>query len=324
MEEEKEQEYEGPGLDQILVPETCAHRLRAQGKPTSPFYLHLRQNCLAMLKKLLACSSLCFFLMSADAQNLRVPAPSPAQTIKQDFGIGSVELVYSRPGIKGRKVFGDLVPFGKVWRTGANQATVLTFSDSVTIGGTKMGPGKYGLVSIPNKDQWTLIVTKQLDVTSPTAYKQENDVVRVNVKPESLKEKVETFTMQFANVQSNSTDLQIMWDDVAVSLPIKTDFDKKVMDQIGNALRDNRPYFQAAMYYMETGKDLNQALAWMDKAIEQNPNAFWVYHQKANALAKLGKKEEARSMANKSIELAKQAKNDDYVALNEKLLTTIK
>ena len=106
-----------------------------------------------MLKKLLACSSLCFFLISADAQNLRVPAPSPAQTIKQDFGIGSVELVYSRPGIKGRKVFGDLVPFGKVWRTGANQATVLTFSDSVTIGGTKMGPGKYGLVSIPNKDQ---------------------------------------------------------------------------------------------------------------------------------------------------------------------------
>lgn len=277
-----------------------------------------------MLKKLLAISSFCCILIAADAQQVRTPQPSPTQTIKQDFGIGNIELTYSRPGMRGRKVFGDLVPFGKVWRTGANQATVLTFSDSVSIEGTKMAPGKYGLVTIPNKDQWTVIVTKQLDITSPAAYKQENDVVRVNVKPATTKETVETFTMQFSNVKSNSTDLQIMWENVVVSLPIATDFDSKVLAQIRSALNDNRPYFQAAMYYMETGKDLNQAIAWLDKAIEQNGRAFWVYHQKANALAKLGKKEDAKTAAQKSMELAREAKNDDYVALNEKLLESLK
>jgi hypothetical protein len=277
-----------------------------------------------MLKKLLAISSFCCILIAADAQQVRTPQPSPTQTIKQDFGIGNIELTYSRPGMKGRKVFGDLVPFGKVWRTGANQATIITFSDSVSIGGTKMAPGKYGLLTIPNKDQWTVIVTKQLDVTSPAAYKQESDVVRVNVKPVTTKETVETFTMQFSNVKSNSTDLQIMWDNVVVSLPIATDFDSKVLAQIRTALNDNRPYFQAAMYYMETGKDLNQAITWLDKAIEQNGKAFWVYHQKANALAKLGKKEDAKTAAQKSMELAKEARNDDYVALNEKLLESLK
>jgi len=277
-----------------------------------------------MLKKLLLGAGFCAIIITADAQPLRTPQPSTTQTIKQDLGIGSVELSYSRPGMKGRKIFGDLVPFGKVWRTGANNATTLTFSDSVTIGGTKLAPGKYGLLSIPDKDQWTLIISKQTDVTSPAAYKQESDAARVTVKPVTTKEVAETFTMQFANVKSNSTDLQIMWDNVAVSLPISTDLESKIMAQINNLMnKDNRPYFQSAMYYMETGKDLNQAVAWLDKAIEQNPSAYWVYHQKANALARLGKKTEAKTIAQKSMDLAREAKNDDYVELNKKLLTSL-
>ncbi|MGZ5255845.1 MAG: tetratricopeptide repeat protein, partial [Flavitalea sp.] len=111
---------------------------------------------------------------------------------------------------------------------------------------------------------------------------------------------------------------------VSARLPISTEFDTRVVAQIRNALRDNRPYFQAGMYYMETGRDLNQSVEWFDLAIQQNPNAFWVYHQKANALAKLGKKDEARTAANKSMELAKQASNDDYVKLNEDLLKSLK
>lgn len=278
-----------------------------------------------MLKKWILCGALMFTIAAADAQQIRTPQPSPSQTIKQDFGIGSIELSYSRPGMRGRKVFGDLVPFGNVWRTGANNATILTFSDEVIIGGTKVPAGKYGLVSIPDRDNWTLILTKQLDITSPAAYKQENDVVRVTAKPTTLREPVETFTMQFSNVKPTSTDLQIMWDNVAVSLPITTDIDSKIMAQINNAMnRDNRPYFQAAMYYLENGKDLNQAVSWMDKAIEQSPNAFWIHHQKANALAKLGKKAEARAAAQKSMDLAKQANNGDYVRLNEKLLADLK
>lgn len=253
-----------------------------------------------------------------------MPAPSPTQTVKQDFGIGNIELNYSRPGKKDRKIFGDLVPFGKVWRTGANNATTLTFSDTVTIGGTKVAPGKYGLLTIPDKNEWTIIISKQQDVTSPAAYKEDMDVVRVKVKPETTKEVTETFTIQFENIRPNSADINIMWDNVSAKLPVSTDFDSRVMAQIKNALRDNRPYFQAGMYYMETGRDLNQAIEWFDLAIQQNPNAFWVLHQKANAQAKLGKKEDAKATANKSMELAKKADNMDYVKLNEDLIKSLK
>lgn len=263
-------------------------------------------------------------LSSADAQQLRTPAPSPTQTLKQDFGLANVEVSYSRPGMKGRKIFGDLVPYGKVWRTGANNATTITFGEEVTIGGKKIAAGKYGLLTIPDKNNWTVIISKQLDVTSPTAYKEDQDVVRIDVKPTSLDNPVETFSMQFANVKPTSTDLQIMWDRTSVSLPITTDVETKVMAQIDQLMnKDNRPYFAAAMYYMDNGKDLNQALTWFDKAVEVQPNAFWIHHQRANALAKLGKKDEAKAAANKSKDLATTAKNDDYIKLNEKLLAEL-
>lgn len=259
------------------------------------------------------------------AQTLTTPQPSTTQTIKQNFALAAIELSYSRPNIKGRSVIGNLVPFGKVWRTGANGATTLTFGDDVTIGDKKIPAGKYGLLSIPDKENWTLIITKQTDVTSAAAYKETEDVVRVNVKPMITANKVETFTIQFANVKSNTCELQLMWENTAVTLPISTDVDAKVMSQINNIMtKDNLPYFNAAMYYMENGKDLNQALSWFNKGIEQNPDAFYMYHQKANCLAKLGKKQEAIATATKSIELATAAKNSDYVKLNEDLIKSLK
>lgn len=263
--------------------------------------------------------------MTADAQTLRMPAPSPTQTLRQDFGLSTIELSYSRPGMKGRKIFGDLVPYDKVWRTGANQATVITFGEEVTIGDKKVPAGKYGLLTIPGKDNWTVIISKQLDVTSPAAYKQDQDVVRLTAKPFTLPFSVETFTITFDNIKSNSMEVGMLWDNVMVSFPVKTDIDTRVMAQIDNIMnKDNRPYFNAAMYYMENGKDQAKALDWFDKAIQQNPDAFWVHHQRANLLAKMGRKQDAITAANKSIELAKKAKNDDYVALNEKLLATLK
>jgi hypothetical protein len=275
------------------------------------------------MKKLFLTSLAALCLFVAEAQ-LKTPAPSPTQTIKQDFGLGSIELSYSRPAMKGRKIFGDLVPFGNVWRTGANSATLLTFSDEVTIGGKKIAPGKYGLLSIPGKDSWTLIISKQTDVTSPAAYKAESDVVRVDVNTMKMTEKMESFTMQFANVKPTSCELHVMWENTAVSLPISTDVDTKVMSQIDQLMnKDTRPYFNAAMYYMDNGKDLNQALSWFDKAVEQTPTAFWIHHQRANCLAKLGKKADAKAAAEKSKELAAAAKNDDYVKLNEKLLAEL-
>jgi tetratricopeptide (TPR) repeat protein len=277
------------------------------------------------MKKLFL-GALCLAAISAtDAQQLKTPAPSTTQIIKQDMGLGTIELSYSRPNMKGRKIFGDLVPFDKVWRTGANSATTLTFSDEVSIGGTKIPPGKYGLLSIPSATEWTLIITKQLDVTSPAAYKPESDVVRVKVKPMSLPFAMETFTAMFADVKDNSTNLGLMWDKTYVQLPITTDVDSKVMKQIETVMKqDARPYFNAAVYYADNGKDMNQALTWFDKAIEQNNKAYWIYYQKAKALGKQGKKSEAMAASMKSMELAKEAKNDDYVALNEKLQKDLK
>lgn len=263
-------------------------------------------------------------ISSTTIAQLKTPAPSPTQTLKQDFGVSSVELVYSRPGMKGRKIFGDLVPWNQVWRTGANSATRIKFNDDVVFGGQALKAGEYALYTVPGENEWEIIINKG-SANWGTDYKQPDDILRVKVKPMKLNETVETFTMQFGNVKPTSADLQIMWDKTAVEIPFTTDIDKKVMAQIDNLVnKDNRPYFQSAMYYMDNGKDMNQALIWFDKAIEQNPTGFFIYYQKANALAKVGKKEEAKAMAQKSMQLAREQKNDDYVRLNEKLLATLK
>ena len=274
-----------------------------------------------MLKKFVFCGIAALTFLAADAQQLKTPAPSPTQTIKQDFGISTVELTYSRPSMKGRTIFGDLVPYGKVWRTGANAASKIKFADDVKVGGFDVKAGEYVIYTVPDRNEWEVIINKGTSNWGIDGYKKEEDVARFKVKPMTTPESMETFTMQFANVKPTSTDLRVWWDKTAITIPITVEVDSKIMAQINNMMnRDNRPYFNAAMYYLETGKDLNQAVQWFDKAIEQNPKAFWVLHQKANALAKLGKKEDARTAAQKSIVLAKEANNDDYVKLNEDLL----
>ncbi|HTQ65590.1 MAG TPA: DUF2911 domain-containing protein [Puia sp.] len=279
------------------------------------------------MKKIMILSGIVLFCMNLSglAQQLTTPPPSPPQYVKQNFGLSSIELSYSRPGVKGRKIFGDLVPYGKVWRTGANDATTISFGDDVIIDGKKIPAGKYGLLTIPGETEWTIIISRQLDVTNPAAYKQDQDLIRTNVKTIELPFSLENFSILFNNVTSNTCDLDLLWDKTMVSIPIKTEIDAKIMEQIDNAMnKDNRPYFGAAMYYMENGKDLNKSLEWFNKATEQNPKGFFIYYQKARCLAKLGKKQDAIATAQKSIELAKEANNSDYVSLNEKLIASLK
>jgi hypothetical protein len=227
--------------------------------------------------------------------------------------------------MRGRNIFGDLVPFGAVWRTGANNATTLTFSDEVNIGGTKIPAGKYGLLSIPGASEWTIIISKQTDVTSPSAYQQNMDVVRLNVPAVSLPFAIESFMITFEKIRSNELELMILWDQTMVSFPIKADIDSKIMTQIDNLINnDTKPYYNAAMYYMDNGKDLNKAASWLEEATKQTPNAYWVWYQKARCLSMIGKKAEAKVASSKSLELAKAAKNPDYVTLNEKLQASLK
>ena len=265
-----------------------------------------------MKKLFLGLAALAVFNFT-QAQGLRTPSASTAQTVKQEFGLGSIELSYSRPNTKGRSIFGDLVPYGAVWRTGANS------------GGKKIPAGKYGLLTIPGAAEWTIIITKQLDVTSPSAYKQEMDVVRVSTPVVAMPYAIESFMIFFEQVSSNSLELMIIWEKTAVSLPIKIDIDSRIMSQIDNLMNaDNRPYFNAAMYYMDNNKDLNKAAEWLDKATAQTPNAYWVWYQKAVCLNRLGKKAEAMTASKKSLELAIAGKNPDYVTLNAKLQSSLK
>ena len=262
--------------------------------------------------------------MYVNAQ-LKTPAPSTLQTVKQDFGLSNIELSYSRPNIKNRAVFGDLVPYDKIWRTGANAATTLTFGDEVSIGGKKIPAGKYGLLTIPGKSSWTIVLSKQVNVNNPSLYKQEEDVVRVSAKPIKLPVSVETFTISFHDVKPESLNIYIAWDKTAVILPVKTDVDSKVMASIDEAMKGEKPpYFQAAAYYLENNKDINKANEWFAKAAEANPKAYWIKYQQAKGFAKAGKKSEARAAALKSKELAVEGKNEDYVKLNDKLLDELK
>jgi len=279
------------------------------------------------MKKLL-CASLMMLSMCTiflQAQTLKTPSPSPLQVIKQDFALSFIEISYSRPDMKGRQIFGKLVPFGEMWRTGANKATRVSFGEDVKVGGNAIKAGDYALYTIPNKDEWEVILNKGVNNGGTAGYKKEEDVVRFKVKPMSIHESVRTFTIQIENVSSSACEIHIMWDKIAISIPVLADIDSKIMTQIDDALnKDNKPYFQSANYYYENGKDLKQALTWVNKSIEANPDAFWMLHLKAKIQAKSGDKFGATESAKKSIELAKKANNNDYVRLNEDLIAGLK
>lgn len=277
------------------------------------------------MKKIFLFAIASYLFIYSEAQQLNTPQPSPTANIKQNFALSNIEISYSRPGVKGRKVFGDLVPYGKVWRTGANNATTITFGEEVMVGGKKVPAGKYGLLTIPGESEWTIIISKQTNVTSPADYKQDQDVVRVQAKPQTMPFSIETFMINIDNIKSNTCEIGFGWDNVYTAFEVQADVESKVMEQIKNSMeKDNKPYFGAALYYIDNGKDLNKAVEWLDKAYAQNPEAFWVLYQKARAQKMLGKKTDAVATSNKSIDLAKKAKNDDYVALNEKLQKEMK
>jgi len=278
-----------------------------------------------MQKLILAFSvinSLCF--NSVNAQ-VKMPSPSPTQTIRQDFGTGSIELVYSRPSAKGRKVFGDLVPDGKLWRTGANAATRVSFSHPVEIGGKKLDSGTYVLYTIPAEENWEVIINKGVKNSGIDGYKESEDVVRFKIEPLKTKTLVETFTMQFSDVKAESCKLQLMWENKVINIPIVTDIKEKIRTQIEAAmLTNNKPYWQAAQFYYEYEKNLPKALDNVSKAIEGNQKAYWMYLYKARIQKETGDTAGALASSAISLTLAKEANNNDYVKMNEKLQKELK
>ena len=269
-------------------------------------------------------ATICVVLMAQSifAQTIKTPAPSPLQVMKQDFATSFIEIAYSRPDMKGREIFGKLVPYGDLWRTGANRATRVSFGEDVKVAGNAVKAGDYALYSIPNKDEWEIILNKGVNNGGTNGYKKEDDVVRFKVKPMMMNESMKTFSIQIANITATNCEIHIMWDKTAISIPVQADIDAKIMGQITETIGNDN--FKAASYYFENGKDLKQALSFANKALEYNQDAFWIYHLKAKIQAKAGDKKGAAESANKSIALAKTANNKDYVRLNEELLAGLK
>jgi hypothetical protein len=274
------------------------------------------------MKKILIMTLILGMMFNSYGQGIKIPAPSPGQTIKQDFSLSSIEVVYSRPVIKGRKIFGDIVPFGKLWRTGANSPTKFTFGEDVQVGGQSLKAGTYQVMSIPSEKSWVIIFSK--GTNGVFNYNPAEDVIKVTVPSTTLASSVESFSIQFSDVSSNKLNIQMAWEKTSVSIPVETDVDAKIMSSIDRAMNvDSKPYFESASYYFETGRDIKKALEWAIKATEANPTAYWVFHLKAKIQAKSGDKVGAKATALKSIELAKAGKNDDYVALNQKLIDSL-
>ena len=274
------------------------------------------------LKTLSAAIALTVISSTTLTAQLKVPAPSPSQTVKQAFALSDISIDYSRPSVKGRVIFGDIVPFGKIWRTGANGATKIAFGEDVKVEGMAVPSGTYALYTIPNKDSWEIMLYKDLTLGGDVAnYKKENEIAHFTVKPKSLNDKVETFLIEIADITSNTANINLNWEKTRVSIGIVAEIDSKIMKNIEtNVMNDNRPYFQAASYYYETDKDLAKASEWIDKGIAANPKAFWMVMLKAKIQVKQKDQKGAVATAQQVIALATEAKNDDYVKQAEKLI----
>ena len=253
-----------------------------------------------------------------------MPAASPAQTIIQDFGLGKIEVTYSRPGIKGRQVFGmnsELVPLGKPWRTGANAATTIHFTDKVTFGGKELDSGSYVIYTIPGRDRWEVILSKGTAYPGQEGFTKADDLVDYKAPVVLHKEKIETFTIQFSDLKNESCRLHLKWANSDVSIPITTRIRDRIRSGIEAALQgDKPPYYQAATFYFEYDRNYAKALQYINKATEENPKAYYMFLQKARIQLAMGDNKGAKKSAMKTIDLAKEAKNADYINFGTKLM----
>lgn len=273
------------------------------------------------LKGLLVASAVVITGLGANAQALKTPQPSPIQTVKQAFALSDITVEYSRPSAKNRTVFGELVPFGEIWRTGANASTKITFGEDVKVEGQAVAAGTYALYAIPGKDSWTVIIHKNITHWGTEDYAQAEDAIRFNVKPSALGNKVETFTINVADITASSANIELLWANTRVAFGVVADIDSKIMKNIETTMaKDARPYYNAASYYFENNKDLTKAAEWVNKGIEQNPKAYWMVLLKAKIELKQNKKAEAIASAQKVKALATEDKNDDYVRMADKFI----
>ncbi len=263
-----------------------------------------------------------FTLVLNVSAQIKTPQPSPFSKLEQKVGLIDVTLEYSRPGIKGRTIFGDLVPYGKLWRTGANANTKVTFSDAVTIGGQELKAGTYAIFTKPGTESWEVIF--YADATNwgtPREWDDAKVAAKTTAEVYKLPVNIETFTITFDDLSNSQATIGLMWENVYVGVPFTVDTDKAVVANIKNAM--NGPgandYYAAASYYLEENKDINEAVKWIDKAVEltKDKPRFWFLRKQSLIHAKAGDKKGAIEAAKKSLKGAEAAGNADYMKMNK-------
>jgi hypothetical protein len=253
---------------------------------------------------------------------ITTPAPSPLCKIEQKVGLSTVSIEYSRPSVRNRKIFGDLVPYGKVWRTGANMATKFTISDDITVEGKKLPKGSYSLYTVPGEEEWDIIFYNEVNISGvPKVMDQAKETARIKVKAELLTYTTETFLIDINSVNQDNASMNIMWENTIVPIHLQFDVDSRVMKNIDKVLAgpSSDDYYQAARYYFDSGKDLTQAVGWIQKANQMDAK-FWKLRVESMILAKLGRKSEAIEAAMKSKTMAATEGNEEYVRMNEEAI----
>jgi hypothetical protein len=268
---------------------------------------------------------------SAEAPKVSFPAASPLCVLKQRVGLTDIEITYSRPGMKGREIFGALEAYGKIWRTGANNATKLKFSTPVKLNGAEIPAGTYELFTIPDPTEWTVIIHKDSSQWGAYKYDEKNDVARVKAKPVKLAQPVETFTIDLNDLRNDSATLNLVWETTRVPVKLEVDTASVLVPQIEAALASPAKksagfYYNAAQFYYDQGLDLNKAKAFITEATSGEKPAFYMVHWKAKILARLGEKESAIAAAKQSSELAIAAEGPQsgFVKMNNDLIASLK
>jgi len=269
-------------------------------------------------------------LHAQEAKKIEFPQASPLASVKERVGVTAVSIDYSRPSARERKIFGGLVPYGDVWRTGANAATKITFSTDVKLGGAVVPAGSYALFTIPGPSDWTVILSKVVDDQwGSYAYNQKDDQARVKVKTVAMAEPMETMTISLQDMHAGKANLVIAWEKTKVPIELDTDVVGKIKPQIEAAMANSgeKPYFAAAMFYYENDLDMALAKEWIEAAAKKQPDAVWIVYRKGLILKKAGDKDGAMAAAKQARELASKADGElkvEYTRLSDNLIASLK
>lgn len=273
------------------------------------------------MKKLLLATAMVAFMFAEQANaQIKTPQPSPESTVMQKVGLADVSVTYSRPSMKGRAIFGDLVPFDKMWRTGANASTDIEFTEAVEFGGTKVEAGKYALYSVPGKKEWQVMLYSEADHWgTPRDFDESKVVATATVPVYEMPMDIETFEIGFQNITNSSADVYLIWENSFVAVPISVDTQTAVQASIDKVMGgpSANDYYAAANFYFDEGIDMEKAQTWAAKAVEMRPEAFWMSRKLAEIQAENGDLKAAIKTAKMSMEAAEKAGNGQYVKFNE-------